>query len=97
MIWRMNLPAQRLGQGPLTQRNKRRTSPPGMKPRGESGAGPWSLLCPVFKLVLNPKSQAILTNFQQASTQAVTCPVLLGSVESRKPVTQLTKSSFLVH
>jgi hypothetical protein len=62
MIWRMILPAQRLGRGPLTRRNKRRISPPGMKPRGKSGAGPGFLLCPPLdlKLVLNPTSQARL-------------------------------------
>ncbi len=62
MIWGMSLPAQRLGRGPLTRRNKRRISPPGMKPRGESGAGPWFLLCPPFnlKLVLNTTSRARL-------------------------------------
>ncbi len=40
MIWRMSLPAQRQGREPLTQRKKKRISPPGMKPRGESGARP---------------------------------------------------------
>ena len=38
-----------------------------------------------------------LTNLQKASGQTVTCFVPLCSVESWKPVTKLSKSSFWVH